>query len=128
MRHPYKHFLNLLSHKPHSKPPTQTPKQKGLQKLLLSYFHNIIHLLDQLTEPDMLQLALAESAKIVPHVIGSRKAIRAYLKVGSSFFRSTESADLISCFCIEMSGVMVERGRQRSNCGLPCYQEIGVVQ
>lgn len=71
----------LISYTSHSKPPTQTPKQKGLQKLLLSYFHNIIHLLDQLTEPDMLQLALAESAKIVPHVINSRKAVRAYLKV-----------------------------------------------
>jgi nucleolar complex protein 2 len=66
---------------PRSKPPTQTPAQKALQKLILSYFHNIIHILSQLTQAEMLTLALVESAKVVPYVVGSRKAVRAYLKV-----------------------------------------------
>ena len=64
-----------------SKPPTQTSTQKTLQKLILSHFHNIIHILSQLTDTEMLQLALGESAKILPYVVGSRKAIKGYLKV-----------------------------------------------
>ena len=68
-----------------SKSPTQTPKQKVLQKLILSYFHNVIHILSQLTENETLQLALTESAKIVPYVIGSRKAVKAYLRVSFDF-------------------------------------------
>nr|GAT50248.1 Noc2-domain-containing protein [Mycena chlorophos] len=62
------------------KPPTQTPTLKGLQKLILSYFQNVIHILSQLTDSDMLQLAVAESAKIVPYIISSRKAVKLYLK------------------------------------------------
>ncbi|KAF7320891.1 Noc2-domain-containing protein [Mycena chlorophos] len=62
------------------KPPTQTPTLKGLQKLILSYFQNVIHILSQLTDSDMLQLAVAESAKIVPYIMSSRKAVKLYLK------------------------------------------------
>jgi hypothetical protein len=68
-----------------SKPPIQTHTQKTLQKLILSYFHNTIHILSQLTEAKMVVLALGESARVVPYVVGSRKAVRAYLKVRISF-------------------------------------------
>lgn len=64
-----------------SKPPTQTTKQKALQKLILSYFNNVVHLIPQLTDNETLQLAFAESAKILPYVTTSRKAVKAYLKV-----------------------------------------------
>lgn len=64
-----------------SKPPTQTAKQKTLQKLILAYFNNVIHLIPQLTDKETLQLAFAESAKILPYVTTSRKAVKAYLKV-----------------------------------------------
>lgn len=92
----------------YSKPPTQTPKQKTLQKLLLSYFHNIIHIFSQLTENDMIQLALEESAKIVPYVIGSRKAVRAYLKVCKCEANCRCVADAM-CHNLGMSRVMGER-------------------
>ncbi|TFK29081.1 Noc2-domain-containing protein [Coprinopsis marcescibilis] len=62
------------------KPPTQTRKLKGLQKLILSFFNNIIHLLDQLTDSDMIALALGESAKLIPYIISSRKTVKQYLK------------------------------------------------
>lgn len=65
---------------PPSKPPTQTPKLNTLTKLLLSYFHNVLHLLSQLTDVTLITLALTESAKLIPYVIGSRKAVKAYLK------------------------------------------------
>jgi nucleolar complex protein 2 len=80
--HPYQNPMpNSPSPLSSSKPPTQTPTQKTLQKLILSYFHNIIHILSQLTETETLQLALGESAKVLPYVVGSRKAVRGYLKV-----------------------------------------------
>ncbi|KAF9529055.1 Noc2p family-domain-containing protein [Crepidotus variabilis] len=63
------------------KPPTQTPKFKALQKLILSHFHNITHILLQLTDEDMLRLALSESAKLIPYIISSRKSVKTYLKV-----------------------------------------------
>lgn len=64
-----------------SKPPTQTQKFKTLQKLVLSHFHNVVHMLSQLTDEDMLRLALSESAKLLPYVLNSRKVIKTYLKV-----------------------------------------------
>lgn len=64
-----------------SKPPTQTLKFKTLQKLILSHFHNVTHILSQLTDEDQLRLALTESAKLVPYIVSSRKSVKAYLKV-----------------------------------------------
>jgi hypothetical protein len=64
-----------------SKSPTQTQKFKTLQKLILSHFHNVTHILSQLTDEDTLRLALTESAKLVPYIISSRKSVKAYLKV-----------------------------------------------
>jgi nucleolar complex protein 2 len=74
--------INLLTQC--SKPPTQTPKLKALQKLILSYFQNVIHILSQLTDQEMLQLAVTESAKIIPYIVSSRKAVKLYLKVKPS--------------------------------------------
>lgn len=64
-----------------SKAPTQTQKFKTLQKLILSFFSNITHIISQLTDEDTLRLAITESAKLVPYIINSRKAIKLYLKV-----------------------------------------------
>ena len=36
--------------------------------------------MDQITDSEMLQLALTETAKVVPYVISSRKAVKLYLK------------------------------------------------
>lgn len=66
-----------------SKPPTQTEKSKTLQKMVLAYFHNVIHLLSQLTDKEVLLLVVTESAKILPYVVSSRKSVKLYLKVGS---------------------------------------------
>lgn len=68
-----------------SKPPTQTTKQQALQKLILSYFNNVVHLIPQLIDKDTLQLTFSESAKILPYVTSSRKAVKAYLKVFLKF-------------------------------------------
>lgn len=64
-----------------SKPPTQTQKWKTLQKLILSYFHNVIHILGQISNTTLLELAISQSGKLIPYVVGSRKAVKHYLKV-----------------------------------------------
>lgn len=73
--------FNPLIHELSSKAPTQTQKFKTLQKLILSFFSNITHIISQLTDEDTLRLAIAESAKLVPYIISSRKAVKSYLKV-----------------------------------------------
>ncbi|KAG6374069.1 Noc2-domain-containing protein [Boletus reticuloceps] len=80
------------------KPPTQTKKQKALQKLILSYFSNIVHLIPQLTDNEMLQLAFAESAKILPYVTTSRRAVKAYLKQCLNVWSSGEDSVRIAAF------------------------------
>jgi nucleolar complex protein 2 len=66
-----------------SKQPTQTSKFKALQKLILAYFHNAIHLISQLTDNDLLHTAYLETAKIIPYIISSRKAVKTFLMVRS---------------------------------------------
>ncbi|KAG7447240.1 Noc2-domain-containing protein [Guyanagaster necrorhizus] len=80
------------------KPPTQTQKFKTLQKLILSCFHNIIHLLSQLTDNEMIELAVTESAKIVPYVVSSRKTIKLYLKKCLELWSSAGDSIRIASF------------------------------
>ncbi|KZT05233.1 Noc2-domain-containing protein [Laetiporus sulphureus 93-53] len=80
------------------KAPTQTPKWKTLQKLILSYFHNIMHLLTQLTDNEMLRLAILESAKLVPYVTGSRKAVKVYLRTCLDLWSTAEDGVRIAAF------------------------------
>ncbi|KAK7055141.1 Noc2-domain-containing protein [Favolaschia claudopus] len=80
------------------KPPTQTAKLKALQKMILSYFQNVIHLLSQLTDNETLKLAIMESAKIVPYIISSRKAVKAYLKKCLELWSSAEDSIRIAAF------------------------------
>ncbi|PPQ63453.1 hypothetical protein CVT24_004985 [Panaeolus cyanescens] len=80
------------------KPPTQTAKFKTLQKLILSYFHNIVHLLDQLTEEETLRLALTESAKLVPYIISSRKTVKTYLKKCQDLWSTGSDSTRIAAF------------------------------
>lgn len=49
--------------------------------MILSYFVNVMHLLTQLTDTELLVMALTETAKLVPYVTSSRKSIKVYLKV-----------------------------------------------
>lgn len=49
--------------------------------MILSYFHNVIYVLSQLTDNELLQLAVTESAKIIPYIVSNRKAVKLYLKV-----------------------------------------------
>jgi nucleolar complex protein 2 len=38
-------------------------------------------MMEQISDPELLKLAITESARLVPYVITSRKAIKLYLKV-----------------------------------------------
>ncbi|KIK56152.1 hypothetical protein GYMLUDRAFT_47364 [Collybiopsis luxurians FD-317 M1] len=80
------------------KPPTQTAKFKTLQKMTLSYFHNVIHILSQLTDNELLQLAVTESAKIIPYIISSRKAVKLYLKKCLELWSSANDSIRITSF------------------------------
>ncbi|KAJ2915338.1 hypothetical protein MD484_g5073, partial [Candolleomyces efflorescens] len=80
------------------KPPTQNAKFKALQKLILSFFSNIIHIMSQLTDEEMLRLALTESAKLVPYIISSRRTVKQYLKKCLEFWSSGSDSVRISAF------------------------------
>ena len=82
----------------------QTPKWKALQKLILSYFHNIIHILAQITNSTLLGMAISESAKLVPYVVGSRKAVKEYLKVRYIYPVCQQTADVTFARCASASG------------------------
>ncbi|KAJ7619529.1 Noc2-domain-containing protein [Roridomyces roridus] len=80
------------------KPPTQTAKLKALQKLILSYFQNVVHILSQLTDNEQLQLAVTESAKIIPYIVSSRKSVKLYLKKCLELWSSAEDSIRIAAF------------------------------
>ncbi|EKM52618.1 uncharacterized protein PHACADRAFT_100037 [Phanerochaete carnosa HHB-10118-sp] len=95
----------LTHHCPHKtlpdgrfKSPTQNHKWKTLQKLILSYFHNVMQLLTQLTDNELLVMALSETAKLVPYVTSSRKAIKVYLKACLDLWSSSEDKVRIAAF------------------------------
>ncbi|KAF8064186.1 Noc2-domain-containing protein [Lyophyllum atratum] len=75
-----------------------TPKFKTLQKLILSYFHNIIHILSQITDHELLQLAVTESAKLIPYITSSRKAVKLYLKKCLELWSSAQDSTRIAAF------------------------------
>ncbi|KAI0052496.1 Noc2-domain-containing protein [Auriscalpium vulgare] len=62
------------------KAPAQTKKMKALQKLILSYFHNVIAIVGQLSDPELVKLAMTESAKLIPYIVSSHRTVKAYLK------------------------------------------------
>ncbi|KAI0776831.1 Noc2-domain-containing protein [Trametes elegans] len=80
------------------KAPTQTNKWKTVQKLILSYFHNVLHFMGQISDNDMLRLAFTETAKLVPYVTSSRKTVKAYLKTCLSYWSSAEDSVRIAAF------------------------------
>ncbi|KAJ3546732.1 hypothetical protein NMY22_g1943 [Coprinellus aureogranulatus] len=80
------------------KPPTQNAKFKTLQKLILSYFNNVIHLIPQITDEEMLKLALTESAKLVPYVVSSRKTVKQYLKTCLNLWSTASDSVRVTAF------------------------------
>ncbi|KAI0337672.1 Noc2-domain-containing protein [Trametopsis cervina] len=80
------------------KSPAQTPKWKTLQKLILSYFHNAAHLLTQLTDSELLVLALTETAKLLPYVTSSRKSVKVYLKTCLDLWSTSEDNVRVAAF------------------------------
>ncbi|KAI0085594.1 Noc2-domain-containing protein [Irpex rosettiformis] len=80
------------------KGPTQTPKWKTLQKLIISYFHNASHLLTQITDGQLQVLALTETAKMLPYVTSNRKAVKVYLKTCLDLWSSGEDNVRIAAF------------------------------
>ena len=80
--------------------PPKTPNPSSLTRLLLSHFSTLLHLIKSLPstpssvqsaqqeEEDaggLLLMAVGESTKLLPWIMGARKHVRAYLKVSPSF-------------------------------------------
>ncbi|THH17678.1 hypothetical protein EW146_g3186 [Bondarzewia mesenterica] len=80
------------------KAPAQTQKLKTLQKMILSYFHNVTHITSQLTEPELIKLAISESAKLLPYVVSSRKAVKQYLKTCLDLWSTADDSLRIAAF------------------------------
>ncbi|KIM24518.1 hypothetical protein M408DRAFT_331746 [Serendipita vermifera MAFF 305830] len=62
------------------KPPLNSPKQQSLTRLISSFFKSILHLLSQITNPQMVTTCLTDSAKLVPYIVGNRKIVKSYVK------------------------------------------------
>ena len=69
-----------------------------MQKLILSYFHNVLHFMGQVSDNDMLRLALSETAKLVPYITSSRKTVKLYLKTCLDYWSSAEDSVRIAAF------------------------------
>lgn len=93
------------------KQPPASKKLAGLTKILLSHFHNILHVIESLPKHalsqdetdsgnniELVTLALAESAKLLPYVVGSRKAIKVYLKTCLDLWSSADDDVRIAAF------------------------------
>ncbi|KAI0752195.1 Noc2-domain-containing protein [Fomes fomentarius] len=80
------------------KAPTQTTKWKTLQKFVLSYFHNVLHFMGQISDDDMLRLALSQTAKLVPYITSNRKTVKLYLKTCLDYWSSAEDSVRIAAF------------------------------
>ena len=93
---------SIRTHGYQSKAPTQTQKLKTLQKLIVSFFHNVIHIIAQLSDPELLKLAVTESTKILPYVISSRKTVKLYLKVKFACFSSLSSRSYLPQTCLDL--------------------------
>ncbi|KAH9922309.1 Noc2-domain-containing protein [Epithele typhae] len=68
---------------------TQTTKWKTLQKLITSYFLNVLHFVGQVSDNDMLP---------VPYITGTRKTIKLYLKTCLDYWATAEDTVRISAF------------------------------
>ena len=64
----------------HFKVPTNTPKWQVLYRPVRSYFLSVVKLLRTLPEPDMVYIALNESAKMVPYLHHDRRVTRDYVR------------------------------------------------
>ncbi|EIM84277.1 Noc2-domain-containing protein [Stereum hirsutum FP-91666 SS1] len=80
------------------KAPAQSHKLKTLQKLILSYFHNVMHVISQLSEPEMVKLAVTESSKLLPYVVSSRKTVKLYLRSCLELWSTAEDTVRIAAF------------------------------
>lgn len=85
------------------KPPAQSVKQKMISKAVLSYIYNVLHLLNQTSSAEIQVLALNETAKLLPYIVGSRKAVKTYLKVRAlSFLKYILKTDYSFQTCLEL--------------------------
>lgn len=79
--------------------------------------------MSQLSDPELLKMAVTESTKILPYVISSRKTIKLYLKVTfTCFFPIQLSLKIAS----GLLGHVVLSGRQRTNCHDSCHPQARV--
>jgi nucleolar complex protein 2 len=47
-----------------------------------SYFASFVRLLRQLSDTEMVTLAITESARLVPYIVGNRRVAKDYVNVG----------------------------------------------
>lgn len=70
--------------------------------------------MSQLSDPELLKMAVMESTKIIPYVISSRKTIKLFLKVTFYSFSPLTLQTLI--LASGVSGHVVLSRRHRTNC------------
>ncbi|PWN21196.1 Noc2-domain-containing protein [Microstroma glucosiphilum] len=78
--------------------PTNNKKFALLQRPIQIYFANLHHLLRTITEPEMLYVAVTESAKMVPFVMNNRRMAREYIKVLLDLWSSAADRVRIAAF------------------------------
>lgn len=78
------------------KVPTQSKQYTTCMRLVKSFFASVIRLVSQMSDPDTLQLAINESARLVPYVLADKKATRLYLKVGAAPRRTPTQSETLA--------------------------------
>jgi len=86
------------------KVPTSSKKWSTLVRPLRSYFMSVLHLLRTLPEPDMVYVALTESAKMVPYLQHDRRVTRDYVRVLLTIWSSAADHVRLAAFsCLRLA-------------------------
>lgn len=80
--------------------------------------------MSQLSDPELLKMAITESTKILPYVISSRKTIKLYLKVTLTCFSSFTLQSLM--LASGVLGHVVLSGRHSTNRYDSCHTQARV--
>ena len=83
---------------------TNTKKWSTLARPIRSYFMSVIQLLKTLPEPDMVYVALTESAKMIPYMHHDRRVTRDYIKQLLHHWSSGEDKTRLAAFsCLHLA-------------------------
>ncbi|KAI9293477.1 Noc2-domain-containing protein [Neoconidiobolus thromboides FSU 785] len=81
--------------------PSQSKSWKKMQALVKTYLESIVHMLSQITEPDMIKFILDRTQDLIKYIACFPKILKSFLKLWLEFFGSSnESSVYLSAFSL----------------------------